>query len=178
MEIKNAQVVACNPKGAPRTWNGKTLYDWDIMMSNGDRGECSTTDPRNPYFTPGQLVAYVLDTSKPKYPKLRAPKRDELAQQPAYDPTPGPVHHQAAPQPTHHHQPVPQAAMQQPAHALPPIDKELAIIRESALRSAVEYHGGQEGMNTQADVLNTARLFEAWIIREERLNANTYTPTR
>ena len=175
-QAKKATVAACE---YVKEWNSAhgTMHQWAVTMDNGDTGENNTKDPTQAYFAPGDQVVYILDTSRPEFPKIKRPSRDELE---AIDagrmPLSGATAAPRAPQAPRATAPAraPQPAAAPANHDHTPA-RELAIIRQNALTNAVHLcsHAHQQ-VATLSDVVNAAAFFEKWVLREERIAPQDY----
>lgn len=67
-----SKVVKAEYKRSWTTKDGtKTYFSFDIEFENGDAGEYSSISEQQKFFVPGQEAEYEVDTSNPKYPKIK-----------------------------------------------------------------------------------------------------------
>lgn len=67
---KTSKVTSCQANGS---WTGNygTMYKFELAFENGDTGEYSSKSAEQQKFVLGQEATYTMDTSNPKYPKIK-----------------------------------------------------------------------------------------------------------
>jgi len=68
---KTATPVSILPPDDGRNTQYGTLYDFKIVMDNGDEGQYSSQNDQQNKFVVGQETEYEFDTSYPQFPKIR-----------------------------------------------------------------------------------------------------------
>ena len=67
---KTSKVTSCQANGS---WTGNygEMFKFELAFENGDTGEYSSKSPDQKKFVIGQEATYTMDTSNPKYPKIK-----------------------------------------------------------------------------------------------------------
>tara|TARA_Y100001963_G_scaffold150626_1_gene232035 strand:+ start:22 stop:582 length:561 start_codon:yes stop_codon:yes gene_type:complete len=67
---KTSKVISVQANGS---WKGNygEMFKFELAFENGDSGEYSSKSPDQQKFIQGKEATYTIDTSNPKYPKIK-----------------------------------------------------------------------------------------------------------